>query len=332
MPNDKGLRCLMMYVYVVAGFVVLLVGAEFLVRGAVGLARQLGISKLVIGLTVVAFGTSAPELVVSVAAALRDAPEIALGNVVGSNVCNILLVLGLAALVRPITCTTPWMVRDGVSVLGATVLMIAIGAMGVYTAIHGILFLVLLAVFLYYCYITERRAPAEATHASEVDEVESIPPTTGNAIMVLAVGIVGVVAGSELLVVGAIDVARHFGVSEAAIGLTLIAFGTSLPELATVVVAVARGHDDIAAGNVLGSNLFNILAVLGAASLLVPVPVDPVFLTFDFWIMLGAVIALLPYMMSARKLGRIVGGLFLVVYFGFVAAQFLGVSAMPDHV
>ena len=122
----------MMFFYVVAGFLVLLVGAEFLVRGAVGLASQLGISKLVIGLTAVAFGTSAPELVVSVTAALKGAPELALGNVVGSNVCNILLVLGVAALIRPIACTTPWLMRDGVSVLGATVLMIGFGAIGDY--------------------------------------------------------------------------------------------------------------------------------------------------------------------------------------------------------
>jgi len=322
----------MMFFYVVAGFLVLLVGAEFLVRGAVGLARQLGISKLVIGLTAVAFGTSAPELVVSVTAALKGAPELALGNVVGSNICNVLLVLGVAALVRPIACTTPWLMRDGVSVLGATVLMIGIGAMGAYTWPHGVLFLGLLTVFLYYCYHTERRAPAGETHAGEVDEVESVPATTGRAAMVLAFGIVGVVAGSELLVMGAIDVARFFGVSDSAIGLTLVAFGTSLPELATVVVATARGHDDIAAGNILGSNLFNILAVLGAAAIAVPVPVSPAMLSFDFWVMLGAVLVMVPYMVSGRKINRPAGVLFVLAYLGFVTAQFVGLSGMPNNV
>jgi cation:H+ antiporter len=322
----------MMFFYVVAGFLVLLVGAEFLVRGAVGLASQLGISKLVIGLTAVAFGTSAPELVVSVTAVLEDAPELALGNVVGSNICNILLVLGLAALVRPIACTTPWLMRDGVSVLGATVLMIGFGAIGDYRWPQGILFLGLLTAFLYYCYHSERRAPPEETHAGEVDEVESVPATTGRATMVLVFGIVGVVAGSELLVTGAVDVARFFGVSESAIGLTLVAFGTSLPELATVVVATARGHDDIAAGNILGSNLFNILAVLGAASIVGSIPVAPAMLTFDFWVMLGAVLVMVPYMVSGRKIGRTAGGLFVLVYLAFVAAQFVGLSGMPNNV
>ena len=322
----------MMFFYVVAGFLVLLVGAEFLVRGAVGLARQLGISKLVIGLTAVAFGTSAPELVVSVTAVLEDAPELALGNVVGSNICNILLVLGLAALVRPIACTTPWLMRDGVSVLGATVLMIGIGATGAYSWPHGVLFLGLLTAFLYYCYYTERRAPPGKTHAGEVDGVESVPATTTRAAMVLVFGIVGVVAGSELLVMGAIDVAHFFGVSESAIGLTLVALGTSLPELATVVVATARGHDDIAAGNILGSNLFNILAVLGAASIVAPIPVSPAMLTFDFWVMLGAVLVMVPYMVSGRKIGRPAGGLFVLAYLAFVVAQFVGLSGMPNNV
>jgi len=322
----------MMFFYVLAGFLVLLVGAEFLVRGAVGLAHRLGVSKLVIGLTAVAFGTSAPELVVSVTAALEGAPELALGNVVGSNVCNILLVLGLAALIRPIACTTPWLMRDGVSVLGATVLMIGFGAIGDYRWPHGILFLGLLTAFLYYCYHTERNAPAAETHAGEVDEVESVPSTTGRAAMVLIFGIVGVVAGSELLVMGAIDVARFFGISESAIGLTLVAFGTSLPELATVVVATARGHDDIAAGNILGSNLFNILAVLGAAAIAAPVPVPPAMLAFDYWVMLGAVLVMIPYMVSGRRLGRGAGGLFVLVYLGFVAAQFVGLSGMPNNV
>jgi cation:H+ antiporter len=322
----------MMFFLVVAGLVILLVGAEFLVRGAVGLARGLGVSKLVIGLTAVAFGTSAPELVVSVTAAFRGAPDIALGNVVGSNICNILLVFGAAALIRPIACTTPWLIRDGASVLGATILAIAIGAIGPYTAVHGLIFLLLLVGFLYYCYVTERRTPAAATHASEVDEVENVPQTTVRAALVLVIGLIGVVAGSEFLVSGAIDIARAFGVSEAAIGLTLIAFGTSLPELATVIVAAARGHDEIAAGNVLGSNLFNILAVLGAASLVTPIPVEPALLRFDFWIMLGSVLILIPYMLSGRKIGRLVGILFLIVYGGFVAAQFFGLSGMPNHV
>ncbi len=322
----------MMFVLVVAGFVILLVGAEFLVRGAVGLASRLGISKLVIGLTVVAFGTSAPELVVSVTASFRGVPEIALGNVVGSNICNILMVLGAAAIIRPLVCTTPWLIRDGVSVLAATVLMIAIGATGIYTAWHGVLFLLLLAAFLFYCYHTERQAPAKATHASEVDEVAGVPATTVKAATLLTLGLVGVVAGSELLVTGAVDIARFFGVSESAIGLTLIAFGTSLPELATVLVAVARGHDDIAAGNIFGSNLFNILGVLGAAAVVGAVPVENAMLQFDFWIMLGAVIALMPFMMSDHKLGRVVGTLFVIVYIGFVAAQFLGLSGMPTNV
>lgn len=320
----------MMAFFILAGFLILLIGAEFLVRGAVGLAQRLGISKLVIGLTAVAFGTSAPELVVSVTAALQGSAEIAVGNVVGSNICNILLVLGLAAAIQPITCTTPWLVRDGVSVLAATILMIAIGWTGSYVAGHGTLFLGLLTLFLYYCYRTERRAPAAKTHASEVDEVENVPRTVTKAALVLVAGIAGVIGGSEMLVHGAIELARLVGVSESVIGLTLIAFGTSLPELATVLVASWRNQDDIAAGNVLGSNLFNILAVLGAASITAPVPVPEAMLTFDFWVMLGATLILIPYMISGRPISRPVGMLFVLVYLGFVAAQFFGLSAVGN--
>ena len=321
----------MSYAFVLAGFVILLGGAEFLVRGAVGLAQILRVSKLVIGLTAVAFGTSAPELVVSVTAVLKGSPEIAIGNVVGSNICNVLLVLGAVAVIRPFLCTTPWLVRDGASVVFATLLMIGIGWTGSYVAGHGTLFLGLLVLFLYYCYRTERGAPASESHAAEVDEVTGIPTTVPKALLVLVVGVVGVVAGSELLVMGATDIARAWGVSEATIGLTLIAFGTSLPELATAMVAAWRRHDEIAAGNVLGSNLFNILAVLGAASLTAPIPVPDAMLVFDFWVMLGATLVLIPFMVTKKPIGRNAGIAFLAVYVGFVVAQFLGFSGMPTN-
>jgi len=320
----------MMFFLLLAGFLVLLAGAEFLVRGAVGVAAQLNVSKLVVGLTAVAFGTSAPELVVGITATLDDAPAIVIGNVVGSNVCNILLVLGLTAAVRPIVCTTPWLIRDGASVVGATVLTIGLAWLGPFGWLDGLLLVTLLTAFLYYCYRTERRAPPEQTHASEVDEVEHVPKTLGRSALILVTGIVGVVAGSELLVDGAVDIARHFGISESVIGLTLIAFGTSLPELATSMVAAFRGHNEIAAGNILGSNLFNILAVLGISSLIAPIPVPEGMLSFDFWVMLGAVLVLVPYMITGAPIRRGVGALFFAAYIGFVVAQFLGISAMPN--
>lgn len=321
----------MSFFLVFAGFVVLLTGAEFLVRGAVGIAQRLSISPLVIGLTVVAFGTSSPELVVSVTAAIGGSPDIALGNVVGSNICNVLMVLGLTALITPIACTTPWMARDITGVLGATILMIGLGWISGYGFLSGIVFLVLLAAYLGYCYQTERRAKQGQTHAAEVEEIENVPATTGRAAFVLTAGLVAVIAGSELLVSGATQTARQFGVSEAAIGLTMVAFGTSLPELATSVVAALRRHDDIAAGNILGSNLFNILGVMGAASLFTHISAPASMLLFDYWVMLGSVLILIPYMVSRRRISRLVGILFVLTYGAFVVAQFVGLSGMPNH-
>ena len=156
-----------------------------------------------------------------------------------------------------------------------------------------------------------------------------MPDSMGRASLILLAGIVAVVVGSELLVVGATDIARTVGISEATIGLTLIAFGTSLPELATGVVAAWKGHDEIAAGNILGSNLFNILAVLGAASLVAPIPVPDAMLRFDFWVMLLAVVVLIPYMLTGNRISRLIGGAFVVAYCAFVAAQFAGLSGLP---
>lgn len=313
-----------------AGLVLLPTAAEVLVRGSVGLANRAGISPLVVGLTVVAFGTSAPELVVCVQAALDGAPGIAYGNVIGSNIANILLIMGAAALIRPITCEVRTFLRDSAVMLGATLLFIAFTLTGAITLWQGLVMLALLVAYLAYSYINERRNnQLAAEEVAEVEELDTFKNMSVPVIVLFVVGgLAGVVWGADLLVTGAIELARGVGIPEEVIGLTMVAVGTSLPELATAIAAALRGHNDVALGNVVGSNIFNLLGIMGATALISDIPAPAQIISFDLWVMGAVSLLLIPFMVSGARLGRVEAGLFLAVYAGYTAIQFIGVNTI----
>ncbi|MBF0251166.1 MAG: calcium/sodium antiporter [Alphaproteobacteria bacterium] len=319
---------MMMYVEVVIGFVLLLGGAEFLVRGAVQVAAKLGLSALLIGMTVVAFGTSAPEFVVSLEAGLQGLPGIALGNVVGSNIANILLILGATALLAPVVVDTRAVIRDGLMVTGATFVFLWMGYGGVITRPYGIVLVTLLVAYFARSYLKERGdASASAhLHEREADEFQDLKMNTGLAWLVVAGGLAAVIYGARLLVDGGSAIAREAGVPEEVIALTLIAFGTSLPELAASTVAAFRGHTDVAIGNVIGSNLFNIMAVAGGVAVVTPLSVPGQMIAFDMWIMMAVTLVVLAYLALGLRLTRREGVLFLGAYGLYVAAQAYGVD------
>ncbi|TFL19116.1 calcium/sodium antiporter [Jannaschia formosa] len=287
---------------VLAGLVALLLGGGWLVSGAVGLAARMGLSPLVIGVTLVGMGTSMPELLTSLRAAQAGAPDLALGNVVGSNIANILLILAVAALMAPIVIERRTFLRDGIvllaiSVAGALWLGFADGL----DRIGGAVFLGAMAVWMTW----------QLRTGAAVEEVEA--PPMGRAILLFALGLVGVLLGAEFLVRGAIGLARGFGISEAVIGLTVVAVGTSLPELAASAAAARRGRGDLALGNVLGSNVFNLLGILGATALIAPLDASPRFASFDLPVMVAVTAALLALGASGR-IGRLGGGALLAGY------------------
>lgn len=321
----------MMYLKILLGFVFLLGSAEILVRGAVGLARRLQISPLVIGMTIIAFGTSAPELMVSMDAALAGSSAMAIGNVVGSNLANMLLILGAAALFMPISIKPYALMGEGLMLLGGSVLFswfCWVGAIGFW---QGALLLVLLVALLGRTYIRESREGGVSAeiHAEEVKDFEGLTSLTSIWLALLA-GLAGVVFGADLLVEGGVELARIHGVAEEVIGLTVLAFGTSLPELAASVVAAMRGHTEVALGNVVGSNLFNVLAVIGSVAMITPLDAPQQIIDFDLWLMLGVTVALMPFLMGAWQIKRSTAIVFLSVYGAYVFAQAYGVSAVLE--
>lgn len=318
----------MTFLQIAAGFILLLLGAEFLVRGAVALARRLEVSPMVIGMTVVAYGTTAPELVVSLEAALTDVPAIAVGNVIGSNIANILLILGTAAVIYPIACKPQALKRDGAVMLGAAVLMVVLGLTGAITAVQGAVMLFALITLTLYAYWSERRNSASADLLSrEAEEFAEWPRSLWPSLLAVIGGIASVVFGAQILVAAAVELARDFGISEAVIGLTLVAVGTSLPELATAAVAAYRRHPDIAIGNVVGANTYNILAILGVVSMVEPLTIPAQIVGFDIWFMLAATILLLAMILVRGGLSRAVGAGFLAVYGLYLVAEYTGIAA-----
>jgi len=318
---------LLPYIYVGLGIVLLGFGADHMVRGAVDLAQRLGIPTLVIGLTVVAMGTSLPEFVVCVDAALKGASGIAVGNVVGSNIANILFILGSGALIFPIASQRRLFMRDSSILVAATALFVLILLSGSTTRWHGALMLALLVCFLIFSYVRGKHHGADEIAIVDIDEA------TGARQMVLWLAIVYVVGGltavafgAELLVDGSVSLARNFGVSEEVIGLTVVAIGTSLPELATVIAASIKGHTDVILGNVIGSNIFNILGVMGATALVTEVTVAQQIYTFDIWIMVGITLALVPLMMTSNRINRVEGSAMLFMYLAYVTVQYVGVD------
>ncbi|MHB1017827.1 MAG: calcium/sodium antiporter [Coriobacteriia bacterium] len=305
-----------MYLAALLGFVLLFGGGEGLVRGAVAVARRFGLSSLLIGLTIVAAGTSAPELLVSVSAALKGNADIAIGNVVGSNIFNVLGVLGIAALIAPIVVKPAEMKRDTLIMVVAMIALAVVAQLGMITWPVGLVLIAAIIVYTVYSYRTELRekpAPSAELHEHEGEEFEG-PGKLWVGIVYIALGLGALVIGSQLLVSGATDIARTFGVPEAVIGLTLVAIGTSLPELATSIAAAFRGHSDVAVGNVVGSNIFNALFIIGTTAIVRPIHVAESMARLDVWIMVAVALVLIPLLIGRGRIGRLAGAVLTATY------------------
>ena len=301
------------FLYCVAGFILLGVSGEALLRGAVTTADRLKVPPLLIGLTVIAFGTSIPELTVSLNAARSGNPDIAVGNVVGSNIANILLVLGAMAVFRSFTIDAGTLNRDGRIMLGVSVLMVLMALNGVITQWMGFGLLAILAGFTFLLYRRARQEADVDETAASVDE-NLLEGSLFLALLILIAGLAGVLWGSDLMVKGAVGVAQQAGISQAVIALSIVAIGTSLPELFISLFASLRGHASLAIGNIIGSNISNILLILGVVASTGPLNVSAEIANRDVWVMLGVAILGLVLMRSARRMSRIEGLFSLVLY------------------
>lgn len=305
----------------VLGLALLLGGAEFLVKGAAGLATRLGVSPFLIGLTLVGFGTSSPELVASLQGAFQGYPGIAIGNVVGSNIANILLILGISGLVFPLVCDRNALKRDGTMMLIAAAAMAAVCVYGLLSREVGFIFLAGLAIYLVYTYRADKKGNdgAGALHAAEAEFVTSgRAPGIVLELGMAAGGLVGLVVGASLLVDASVEIATKLGVSESVIGLTLVAVGTSLPELATSVLAAFRRKADIAIGNVIGSNIFNVLGIAGVVAVVKPISIPGDIASFDIWVVAAASILFMIFAWTGARIGRVEALLLLVGYGAYV--------------
>jgi cation:H+ antiporter len=325
-----------------AGLVGLVLGAELLVRGASRLALSFGISPLVVGLTVVAFGTSAPEMAVSTGAVLNGQTDLALGNVIGSNIFNVLFILGLSALITPLVVNVQLIRQEVPILIGASLLVLLMALDGRISGAEGALLFGLLISYTVFL-VRQSRAESQATRdqydAEFSGSVGQAGATSGWAnsrlaqLGLLVVGLGLLVAGSDALVTSAVSFARAMGISELVIGLTIIAAGTSLPEVATSVVAALKGERDIAVGNVVGSNVFNLLGCIGLSGMVaalsgastLPVPASA--LNFDLWVMVAVALACLPVFITGREIARWEGALFLGYYVAYVSFLVLSVQS-----
>lgn len=307
---------------IVAGLMLLYAGAEGLVKGASSLALRLGITPIIVGLTVVAFGTSAPELVVG----LFGTDDVAVGNILGSNVANLALILGASALIRPIEVKSRAVRRDLPIMVAATLIFMAVLANGTLARSDGIILLVAMAAYLGYTYFEARRDMLDVDDLVEgeldPDEVEETPHWWRNALFVV-VGIAGLALGAKWMVDGSVAIAELMGVSQLVIAISIVAFGTSLPELATSLVAAYRDEADISVGNVIGSNIFNLLFVVGILAVVGDMAVSPDARHIDIWVVLAVTVGIWPLLRTGHAINRWEGGLLLVVYFGYVISLFL---------
>ena len=313
----------MEFAFAGVGLIILLLAGDLLVRGAVNTALRLGIPALIVSLTIVAFGTSAPELLIAIAAIEDNAPGLALGNVVGSNTANILLVLGVPALIAGLATSHCDTRKSYLAMIGVSFLFVAGAFMGPITWVHGLVFLAVLGLILgdqAWQAMAHRRA-AEGAAAGEGEGIEGVDPEMRwwKISVFLILGMIGLPLGADILVDSSLVIAKRFGISDAVIGLTLVAIGTSLPELATTVMAAIRKQADVALGNVIGSNMFNLLAIIGIASLFGNIPVADEFLEFDLWVMLGASLILAPFVFSrSMDMNRFWGFALTALYCGYI--------------
>jgi cation:H+ antiporter len=301
------------------GLVILLLAGDALVKGAVNLSLRLGVPALIVSLTIVAFGTSAPELLISVQAILEGAPGLALGNVVGSNTANVLMVLGVPAILATMHTSECNTRKTYNFMIAASVLFIGLASRGVFDWIAAAILLAALAFVLGDAF-RDAHLHRKSCKDNDDEEPEGADPDmpTWRIAVFLVLGLVGLPLGADLLVDNATIIAKTYGVSDTIIGLTLVAIGTSLPELATTIVAALRRQADVALGNVIGSNMFNLLAIIGIASLVGPIPVDPEFLRFDLWVMLASSLILALFVYQKRNITRGWGILLTALYGGYM--------------
>jgi len=322
----------------IAGLAALIAGAELLVRGASKLALSLGISPLVVGLTIVAFGTSSPEMAVSAGAALDGRTDIAIGNVVGSNIFNVLFILGISALIVPLVVHAQIIRQEVPIMIGASLLLLVFALDRTLGRFDALFLLALLAAYTVFLIVQSRRE----TQATRDEYAAENRPATGwdrhwgVQLLLVVAGLVLLVLGSGWLVDAATSFARALGVSDLVIGLTIVAAGTSMPEVAASVMAAAKGERDIAVGNVVGSNTFNLLGCLGLAGVLAPegLPVAASVLNFDLWVMLAVALACLPVFMTGREIARWEGGVFVAYYAAYTAYLILAAQqhdALPAY-
>lgn len=302
------------------GLLILLLAGDALVRGAVNLALRLGIPALIVSLTIVAFGTSAPELLISVQAVLKNMPGIAIGNVVGSNTANILLVLGFPAILAVLHTSSCDSRKSYRQMMIASLVFIGLAFRGHYDFYSGLILLSMLAYILSHAVLDAKAHRRACGNGDTEEEPEGADPDMPwwKIMVFLLLGLIGLPLGADLLIDSAEILARRYGVSESVIGLTLVALGTSLPELATTTMAALRRQADVAIGNVIGSNMFNLLAIIGIASLVGPLPVDPEFLEFDLWVMLGASLLLVPFVYFRKDINRVWGIALTILYVTYI--------------
>ena len=302
------------------GLLILLLAGDALVRGAVNLSLRLGVPALIVSLTIVAFGTSAPELLIAIKAVRQNADGMALGNVVGSNTANILLVLGIPAILAVLHTSECSSRRNYIFMIAATLLFILLAFRGVFTIGSGLILLSALAAILISAFY-QARAHQKAGEPDELETIEEADPNMPywRIGLFLLLGLIGLPMGANLLVTNASIIAQTYGVSDTVIGLTLVAVGTSLPELATTVMAALRRQADVALGNVIGSNMFNLLAIVGIATFFGPIDVDPEFLEFDLWVMLAASLLIIPFVFFGRDITRMWGVVLTLIYTGYIA-------------
>ena len=312
------------YTLLIGGLLILTKSADLVIQGSIVIAKKFRVSKLLIGLTIIAFGTSLPELVASIQAALADAPGLALGNIIGSNIANILLIIGVAAIISPMLIKENKFKTDLVFLTFATLLFSLLAYKNLLFKEFGYLMFILLVLFLIFSYFKGKRFGKDSISTinfSDLNDTESI--STPILFTKIIFGIIGLIAGANILVSNAVSIARNIGVSEEVIGLTMVAIGTSLPELATVIAAARKKETDLIVGNIIGSNIFNILGVIGITSIVTAIPVSEDILKLDLWIMNFVTLVFIVFIFNFKVIKKYLGVLFLLAYIVYVTLCYL---------
>jgi len=304
------------FIELISGLIILLIGGEFIVKGAVLVANKFHISPMVIGLTIVSFGTSAPELLVSIKAATEGNPDIAVGNVVGSNIANLALVLGITVLFIPIVIDRSKIMINWVFMMLATIVFYLFSINGWVEEWEGVILFLALIVFIFFLIrFSDNKSPKDSEHTL-TNNTNQKPIVI---ILYLLLGIFGLYFGAEFLVEGAVSIAHKLGMSEAVIGVTIVALGTSAPELTASIVAAYRKESGISIGNLIGSNIFNIMAVIGITGMVNPVSISSKIMSFDMYWLLGISLMILPLIIIGSRIGRLKGLLLLIIYISYIS-------------